>query len=253
VAIDEIFAKRREASRADGSMSMATTDGMVRQALSDLDARLDHWRETLVALCRIPGVSAAGFPPDEVRRSAQAMAQALRDAGAENVEVLEIAGVHPYAYGDWLHRPGAPTVLLYGHHDVMPPGRAEKWLSPPFEPSERGSRLYGRGTADDQGGVMAHVAAVGSYLRAAKTLPLNVKFIIEGEVSLKDAVRNHAGGVCFRTAGPSALWTTVSYPAHRAAPRYIDMKCSRSDSKVLRLSRSRVVFTPCPGPVRHAS
>ena len=70
--------------------------------LGDLDARLDQWRETLVALCRIPGVSAAGFPPEEVRHSAQAVAQALRDAGVEN--------------GDWRHRPGAPTVLLYGHH-----------------------------------------------------------------------------------------------------------------------------------------
>ena len=104
---------------------MATTDGMVREALGDLDARLDHWRETLVALCRIPGVSAAGFPPEEVGRSAPAVAQALRGAGVENVEVLDIAGVHPYVYGDWLHRPGAPTVLLYGHHDVMPPGRAD--------------------------------------------------------------------------------------------------------------------------------
>jgi acetylornithine deacetylase/succinyl-diaminopimelate desuccinylase-like protein len=106
-----------------------------------------------------------------VRCSAQAVAQTLRDAGVEHVEVLEIPGVHPYVYGDWLHRSGAPTVLLYGHHDVMPPGRAEKWLSPAFEPTERAGRLYGRGTADDKGGVMAHVAAVGSYLRAAKALP----------------------------------------------------------------------------------
>jgi acetylornithine deacetylase/succinyl-diaminopimelate desuccinylase-like protein len=160
---------------------MAETNGIVRASLGDLDARLDHWKQTLVALCRIPSVSASGFPRDEVRRSAEAVAQTLREAGVENVEVLEIPGVHPYVYGDWLHRPGAPTVLLYGHHDVMPPGRAEKWLSPAFEPTERGGRLYGRGTADDKGGVMAHVAAVGSYLRAAKTLPLNVKFIIEGE------------------------------------------------------------------------
>jgi acetylornithine deacetylase/succinyl-diaminopimelate desuccinylase-like protein len=154
---------------------------IVREALGDLHARLDHWRQTLVDLCRIPSISAAGFPPGEVRRSAQAMAQALRDAGVEHVEVLEIPGVHPYVYGEWLRRPGAPTVLLYGHHDVMPPGRADKWLSPAFEPTERGGRLYRRGTADDKGGVKAHVAAVGSYLRAARTLPLNVKFIIERE------------------------------------------------------------------------
>jgi cysteinylglycine-S-conjugate dipeptidase len=154
---------------------------MVHEALGELAAGLGQWQQTLIELCRIPSISAAGFPLEEVRRSAQAMAQALRDAGVEHVEVLEIPGVHPYVYGDWLHRPGAPTVLLYGHHDVMPPGRPEKWLSPAFEPVERGGRLYGRGTADDKGGVMAHVAAVGSYLRAAKTLPLNVKFIIEGE------------------------------------------------------------------------
>ncbi len=154
---------------------------MVREALAELDAGLGQWKQTLVELCRIPSISAAGFPPEEVRRSAQATAQTLRDAGVEHVDVLEIPGVHPYVYGDWLHRPGAPTVLLYGHHDVMPPGRAEKWLSPAFEPAERSGRLYGRGTADDKGGVMTHVAAVGCYLRAAKALPLNVKFIIEGE------------------------------------------------------------------------
>lgn len=86
----------------------------VRAALGDLDARLDHWRQTLVALCRIPSVSASGFPPDEVRRSAQAMAQALREAGVEDVEVLEIRGMHPYVYGDWLHQPGGPPCSSTG-------------------------------------------------------------------------------------------------------------------------------------------
>src|SRR2546426_11566825 len=106
------------------------------------------------------------------------MAQALRDTGVEHVEALEIPGVHPYVYGDWLHRPGAPTVLLYGHHDVMPPGRAEKWLSPAFEPTERGGRLYGRGTADDKGGGLAPGGAVGSALRGAKKLPRNVQVLL---------------------------------------------------------------------------
>lgn len=160
---------------------MATANGMAREALSYLDGYLGDWKRVLVDLCRIPSMSASGFPAEQVRRSAQAVAETLTDAGVENVQVLTIPGVHPYVYGDWLHRPGAPTVLLYGHHDVQPPGRPEKWLSPAFEPTERNGRLYGRGTADDKGGVMAHVAAVGSYLRAAGTLPVNVKFIIEGE------------------------------------------------------------------------
>jgi len=82
-------------------------NGIVREALGDLDARLDHWKQTLVDLCRIASVSASGFPPEAVRRSAKAMAQALRDVGVDDVEVLEIPGVHPYVYGDWLHRPVA--------------------------------------------------------------------------------------------------------------------------------------------------
>jgi acetylornithine deacetylase/succinyl-diaminopimelate desuccinylase-like protein len=132
-------------------------------------------------MSRIPSVSAAGYPPAEVRRSALAVADALRATGVENVQVLEIPGVHPYVYGDWLHKPGAPTILLYGHHDVQPEGRHEKWISPPFEPTERDGRLYGRGTCDDKAGVMAHVAAVASYLKSSGEVPCNVKFIIEGE------------------------------------------------------------------------
>ena len=160
---------------------MSGTNGMVADALRYLDAHLSDFTRDLTELSRIPSVSASGFPPEEVRRSAEATAEVLRRAKVDNVRVLEISGVHPYVYGEWLKRPGAPTILLYGHHDVQPPGRPEKWLSPPFEPTERGGRLYGRGTADDKGGVMVHVAAVAAYLSAASALPCNVKFVIEGE------------------------------------------------------------------------
>jgi acetylornithine deacetylase/succinyl-diaminopimelate desuccinylase-like protein len=160
---------------------MSHANGHVKDALAYLNAHLEDFKHTLIELSRIPSVSADGYPPEEVRRSAEAVGDALRQAGVENVRMLEIPDAHPYVYGDWLHSPGAPTLLLYGHHDVQPEGRHEKWLSPPFEPRERGGRLYGRGTADDKAGVMAHVAAVASYLKSVGSLPCNVKFIIEGE------------------------------------------------------------------------
>ncbi len=160
---------------------MAQSAGGVKAALKYLDQHLGEFKNTLVELSRIPSISAHGFPPEEVRRSAEATADVLRAAGLENVQVLAIEGAHPYVYGDWLHAPGAPTILLYGHHDVQPEGRHEKWVSPPFEPTERKGRLYGRGTADDKAGVMAHVAAVASYLKATGTAPCNVRFLVEGE------------------------------------------------------------------------
>ncbi len=160
---------------------MNQDNGAVRTALDYLDSHVGDFQKTLVSLSRIPSVSADGFPPEEVHRSAEGVADALRDAGVENVQILAIPGVHPYVYGDWLKAPGAPTILLYGHHDVQPPGRPEKWLSPPFEPTERKGRLFGRGTADDKAGVMAHVAAVASYLKSQDSVPCNVKFVIEGE------------------------------------------------------------------------
>jgi acetylornithine deacetylase/succinyl-diaminopimelate desuccinylase-like protein len=160
---------------------MSDSNGSVIRALGYLDSHFENFKRTLMNLARVPSVSAEGFPPAEVRRSAEAVGEALREALVENVQVLEIPGVHPYVYGDWLKAPHAPTILLYGHHDVQPPGRPEKWISPAFEPVERGGRLFGRGTADDKGGIMAHVAAVASYLRSGGSLPCNVKFIIEGE------------------------------------------------------------------------
>jgi acetylornithine deacetylase/succinyl-diaminopimelate desuccinylase-like protein len=152
-----------------------------RAALRAVEDRFGEFEEALCDLVRVPGVSAAGFPAEDLRRSAEATAEVLRRLGIESVALLEIPGAPAYVYGDWLHAPAAPTVLVYGHHDVVPPGPVEKWTSPPFEPDERRGRLYGRGTADDKGGFLAWVAAASAFLRATGSLPVNLKLLIEGE------------------------------------------------------------------------
>ena len=176
----EKAARRRRPPRRAGRVTGKPLGEGRPQALG-VEDQFDEFKEILVELARIPSVSAEGFPPAEVERSAEAFADLLRRVGAENVQVLEVPGVHPYVYGDWMGRPGAPTLILYGHHDVVPPGRPERWRTPPFEPVEREGRLYGRGTADDKGGILVHVAAVAAYLRSSGSLPCNVKFVIEGE------------------------------------------------------------------------
>src|SRR5690606_8912460 len=108
-----------------------------------------------------------------VQRSASAVSDWMKRIGLERVEILELPGVHPYVYGEWLHAEGAPTVLLYAHHDVQPIGRLAHWQSPPFEPTERDGRLYGRGVVDDKAGAAIHFAALEAYMQTGG-LPINV-------------------------------------------------------------------------------
>ncbi len=154
----------------------------LKRALDRLESSWDTHLAHLEDLVRIAGVSAKPPPSPELARSARAVADRMAEAGLEHTEVIDFPGGHPYAYGEWLHAEGAPTVLLYGHHDVQPPGRPEKWKTPAFEPTLReDGRLYGRGAVDDKAGVMMHVAACAAWLDGAGKLPVNVKFVVEGE------------------------------------------------------------------------
>jgi len=135
----------------------------------------------LLEFLRIPSVSTLPEHKGDVAKAAQFVAASLKDAGMENVEVIQ-TGRHPLVYGDWLHADGAPTVLCYGHYDVQPPDPLELWESPPFEPSIRNGNIYARGSCDDKGQMYMHVKAVEALRQQYDgKLPINVKFLIEGE------------------------------------------------------------------------
>jgi acetylornithine deacetylase/succinyl-diaminopimelate desuccinylase-like protein len=151
-----------------------------------IDQRFEATVRELMELSRIPSVSAAGFDPKEVERSAAAVATLLEEAGFEGVEILRVGEAHPYVVAERAAAgPGAadaPTVLIYAHHDVQPPGRPERWVTPAFEPTVRDDgRLYGRGVVDDKAGLMLHVAALRGWIETESGPPVNVKLIVEGE------------------------------------------------------------------------
>jgi acetylornithine deacetylase/succinyl-diaminopimelate desuccinylase-like protein len=135
-------------------------------------------RAELERLVRIPSVSFPEHDPAHVRRSAEATAEILESAGLEGVHLIEIEGGNPAVYGASPAPGEAPTVLLYAHHDVQPPGPAELWTSPPFEPAERDGRLFGRGTSDDKCGIVMHAAAIRAFDGRP---PVGLRVIVEGE------------------------------------------------------------------------
>jgi acetylornithine deacetylase/succinyl-diaminopimelate desuccinylase-like protein len=154
----------------------------------NIDAALEHFDNhkakhlnELKDLVRIPSISFPGFDPALVKQCADAVAALLTKSRLSDVRILETGAGYPAVFGQWTGAPGKPTILLYAHYDVQPVGREERWATPPFEPSEREGRLYGRGVSDDKAGVVIHVAAIVSYLDSIGSLPVNVKVLIEGE------------------------------------------------------------------------
>jgi cysteinylglycine-S-conjugate dipeptidase len=160
-----------------GSVTDDVLDPAQISALKDTVARLmPEVRRDLEALTRIPSVSLDAFDQAHVEASAEATAALLRAEGLE-VEIVREGG-RPAVIGHVDGPQGAPTVMLYAHHDVQPPGEDQLWDSPPFEPTERDGRLYGRGAADDKAGIMAHIAALRAH---QGSLPVGVTVFVEGE------------------------------------------------------------------------
>ena len=151
----------------------------------------DHWQdylkehqgrflEELQEFLSIPSISALPDHREDVESAGQWVAQRLTKARIEHVQVLPTEG-HPVVYGDWLHAPGKPTLLIYGHFDVQPVDPVELWSNPPFDPVVRDGRIYARGASDDKGNMLAPILATEAILATSQALPLNLKFLLEGQ------------------------------------------------------------------------
>lgn len=147
---------------------------------SYLKEHRSEYVDQLMEFVRIPSISALPDHQADVRRAAKWAADRLTAAGVSGVRIIP-TGEHAMAYGEWLGAPGKPTFLLYGHLDVQPVDPLDLWTTPPFEPTIREGRMYGRGASDDKSGVLLAIIAVEAMLKTSGTLPVNVKFILEGQ------------------------------------------------------------------------
>jgi acetylornithine deacetylase/succinyl-diaminopimelate desuccinylase-like protein len=137
--------------------------------------------ESLVEFLRIPSVSTDPTHIPDVRRAAEFVRAHLIGSRLNNVRLIEAEGRHPLVYGEWLEAAGKPTLLLYGHYDVQPPDPLDEWTTPPFEPDVRNENIYARGSCDDKGQAMILLEAVRRLMDRDGRLPVNVRFLIEGE------------------------------------------------------------------------
>jgi acetylornithine deacetylase/succinyl-diaminopimelate desuccinylase-like protein len=140
----------------------------------------DEYLEGLKTFLRIPSISTLSEHKPDIRRAAEFVRAELERAGLQHAELIEGPG-NPLVYGEWTGAPGKPTLLLYGHYDVQPPDPLEEWKTPPFEPDIRDGNIYARGSADDKGQTYILIKAVEGLLKQHGKLPVNVKFLIEGE------------------------------------------------------------------------
>jgi acetylornithine deacetylase/succinyl-diaminopimelate desuccinylase-like protein len=152
----------------------------LKNTIDYINSNIDNYIKELKDFLRIQSISTLPNHKKDMIKGAVFVADRLKEAGMNNVKVIRTKG-HPLVYADWLKAPGNPTVLIYGHYDVQPVDPIELWDSPPFEPVIKGGKIYARGATDDKGQMLIHIKSVQAYLKNGGTLPLNIKFIIEGE------------------------------------------------------------------------
>jgi acetylornithine deacetylase/succinyl-diaminopimelate desuccinylase-like protein len=150
------------------------------EPLAYMHKNQDRYLAELKELIRIPSISTNPENKKDIEKTAAWIAEQLKVLGMNNVEIYPTTG-HPVVFGEYLNAGSdKPTILIYGHYDVQPPEPLELWETPPFEPTQRGENLYGRGASDMKGQVIASLKSVEAYTQTGE-LPINIKFIIEGE------------------------------------------------------------------------
>jgi acetylornithine deacetylase/succinyl-diaminopimelate desuccinylase-like protein len=152
----------------------------VRETIAHSQRRIDHFLEELKEFIRFPSVSSDPKHAGAIKACAEWLAKHMRQIGLQQVKVIPTKR-HPIVLGEWKMAAGRPTILIYGHFDVQPADPLDAWHSPPFEPTVRGDRLYGRGASDDKGQLFIHLKAIESLLKTAGRLPVNVICLFEGE------------------------------------------------------------------------
>jgi acetylornithine deacetylase/succinyl-diaminopimelate desuccinylase-like protein len=168
----------------------------MQDVLAYIDQNRSRFLEELAAWVRIPAISSEPAHSADMVKNAEHLMGELASLGAGRVELWPTKG-HPAVFAEWKCSSKAPTLLVYGHHDVQPVDPLDQWVTPPFEPSIRDGRMWGRGVVDDKGQVHIHVKAIEAFLKTKKMLPINLKFIVEGEeeigsVNLDELLRTKA-------------------------------------------------------------
>jgi acetylornithine deacetylase/succinyl-diaminopimelate desuccinylase-like protein len=167
----------------------------MEKIVDHINVNRDRYVDELTKYLAIPSISALPQHKDDVRRCAEWTQAEMERIGLQNVRLEETPG-HPIVYGEWLGDHDAPTILFYGHYDVQPVDPVDLWTSPPFEATVRDGEIYARGAADDKGQVFMHFKAVEAHLKQHGRLPVNMKFLLEGEeevgsANLDDFIRGH--------------------------------------------------------------